>query len=119
MRIISPATALNHELDHGVAAIKDPDGYAERTDPKKGADSQYDNKEEKRVITGSEQKTAKALGEIKEGEVTRTNHKGTQIKTIAPTSTKTQIQADLENWHMQRKAIEEAAKKKKKTQNDN
>lgn len=42
--------------------------------------------EEKRVITGSEQKTALANGEIKRGQVTRTNHKGYTVFTIGPTS---------------------------------
>jgi hypothetical protein len=36
-------------------------------------DANYDNLEEKRVITGSEQKTAKKHGEIKANEITRTN----------------------------------------------
>ena len=47
----------------------------------------YDNKEEQRVIEGSEQKTAKALGEIKEGEVTRKDHRDILIETVSPTST--------------------------------
>ncbi len=50
-------------------------------------DNQYQNAEEKRVITGSEQTTAKKLGEIKEGEVTRKNHGGSLYKTTGPTST--------------------------------
>jgi hypothetical protein len=36
----------------------------------------YDNLEEKRVITGSEQTTAKKLGEIKESEITLIDHRG-------------------------------------------
>lgn len=50
-------------------------------------DPDYKNAEEKRVITGSEQKTAKKLGEIKEGQVTRKDHGGTPIETKGPTST--------------------------------
>ena len=42
---------------------------------------------EKRVITGSEQKTGRALKEIGEGEVTRMNHYGQGYKTIGPTTT--------------------------------
>jgi hypothetical protein len=39
------------------------------------------------VITGDEQRTAKALGEIKEGQVTRKDHnKGVYIETKGPTS---------------------------------
>ena len=50
-------------------------------------DAQYGNKEEKRVIEGSEQETAKKLGEIKEGEVTRTDHGGNGYETEGPTTT--------------------------------
>ena len=50
-------------------------------------DAQYGNKEEKRVIAGSEQETAKKLGEIKEGEVTRTDHGGNGYETKGPTTT--------------------------------
>jgi len=45
-------------------------------------------KKKKGVIEGSEQRTAKALGEISEGEVTRTDHKGDFVRTVNPTSTK-------------------------------
>lgn len=81
---ISPTTILNHELDHAAQKDQNPaqqkqDGNTKSTD--------YKNKEEKRVITGSEQQTAKNLGEIKEGEVTRTDHGGTLYKTAGPTST--------------------------------
>lgn len=51
-------------------------------------DSHYENLEEKRVITGSEQITAKKHGEINKGEVTRENHDGTLYTTISPISTK-------------------------------
>lgn len=37
-------------------------------------DEQYDNKEERRVITTTEQYAAKKHGEISENQVTRTNH---------------------------------------------
>lgn len=53
---------------------------------RKTPDAQYGNKEEKRVIEGSEQETAKKLGEIKEKEVTRKDHGGTLYQTISPTS---------------------------------
>ena len=81
---ISPTTILNHELDHAAQKDQNPgqqkiDGNTKSTD--------YKNKEEERVITGSEQQTAKNLGEIKEGEVTRTDHGGTLYKTDSPTST--------------------------------
>jgi len=81
---VSPTTILNHELDHAAQKDQNPgqqkiDGNTKSTD--------YKNKEEERVITGSEQQTAKNLGEIKEGEVTRTDHGGTLYKTNSPTST--------------------------------
>lgn len=46
----------------------------------------YNNPEEKRVITGTEQTTAKALGEITDNEVTRTDHMGVHILMDGPTS---------------------------------
>ena len=48
-----------------------------------GYDSQYDTKEERRVITGSEAETARS-----NGEAIRKNHKGTPYRTVSPTSTK-------------------------------
>ena len=50
-------------------------------------DPNYGNLEEKRVTTGSEQKTARALGEITKDEVTRTDHRGFPYNTISPIST--------------------------------
>ena len=49
-------------------------------------DNLYYSLEEKRVITGSEQKTALALGEINEGEITRTDHSGSHVPVSSPTS---------------------------------
>ncbi|HEU4789549.1 MAG TPA: DUF6443 domain-containing protein [Flavobacterium sp.] len=83
--VISATTALNHEGDHALQSVVNPKQYsADLATPVVG----YDNKEEQRVIEGSEQETAKALGEIKEGEVTRKDHGGVAlIDTINPTST--------------------------------
>ena len=83
--ILSPTSVLNHEVDHALQHDQKPKEYLE--DRKKGSDAQYDTKEERRVITGSEQTTAKKLGEIKEGEVTRKDHKGTAYETKGPTTT--------------------------------
>lgn len=55
---------------------------------RKTSDKAYDNKEERRVITGREQKVARALGEIKKGQVTRKNHLGLNVTTPGPTSNK-------------------------------
>jgi hypothetical protein len=82
---LSPTSVLNHEVDHALQHDENPE--QQKTDGKT-PDSQYDNKEEKRVIEGSEQETAKKLGEIKEGEVTRKDHSGTLYETTSPTSTK-------------------------------
>jgi uncharacterized protein RhaS with RHS repeats len=84
--ILSPATVLNHEADHANQYDKKPEQF--KKDIKKGSDKQYDTKEEKRVITGSEQETAKKNGEIKEGEVTRKDHQGTPWETKSPITTK-------------------------------
>ena len=82
--IISPATVFNHEADHANQKLKKPQQFAKDANTK---DSQYKNAEEKRVITGSEQETARKHGEINENEVTRTDHKGTMYPTKNTTST--------------------------------
>ena len=80
---LSPTTVLNHEVDHALQEDKNPQ---QQKKDGKTPDAQYGNKEEKRVIEGSEQETAKKLGEIKEGEVTRKDHSGTLYETTGPTS---------------------------------
>ena len=88
LHLLSPATLLNHEIDHALEFDNSPSIFKENKkvynegDP----DEFYYSPEEKRVITGSEQRTAKALGEIKEGEVTRTDHYGNHVKMISPVS---------------------------------
>ncbi len=81
---ISPAAVLNHEADHTLQYLKNPDKFAQDS---KTLDPDYNDKEEMRVITGSEQKTALALGEISAGEVTRTDHIGIPYITKSPTTT--------------------------------
>jgi RHS repeat-associated protein len=95
--ILSPATVLNHELDHAVDHIKNPKANEERADKNspKGKDAQYGTKEERRVIQGTEQKTARALGEIPKGFVTRTNHEGYVYPTSGPTTTQSSIEETL------------------------
>ena len=85
LKELSPTTLLNHEIDHALQFDKNP-----KKQEKDGAtpDPNYGNLEEKRVITGSEQSTAKKLGEIMEGEITRKDHGGTLYKTINSTSIK-------------------------------
>lgn len=78
---LSPTTLLNHEISHALEYDKDPKSYSENinryddTHP----DNMYYSPEEKRLITNAEQKTASALGEINDGEVTRTDHFGKHI----------------------------------------
>ena len=81
---MSPSALLNHEADHTLQYLKNPDKFAQDS---KTLDPDYNDKEEMRVITGSEQKTALALGEISEGEVTRTDHIGIPYITKSPTTT--------------------------------
>jgi RHS repeat-associated protein len=80
---LSPATVLDHEFDHAQQYLSNPEQYSRDA---KTSDPNYENKEEKRVITGSEQKTARKMGEIGKDEVTRTDHKGRLIETKGPTS---------------------------------
>lgn len=82
-KVLSPATSADHEFDHGLDDIASPDEHAKRAST---PDAQYDTKEERRVITGSEQKTAKANGEIKGNLPTRRNHKGRDVITTGVTS---------------------------------
>jgi RHS repeat-associated protein len=81
--VLSPATQLDHEADHQLQRIRHPEQYdKDRHTP----DADYDSKEEKRVVTGREQRTAQALGETKKGQVTRRNHQGVNVTTNDPTS---------------------------------
>jgi hypothetical protein len=85
--MISPATALNHELDHGLRGLEDMEGLMR--DIKEDPSNPYNNEEEERVITGSEQETAQKHGETEEGQPTRTNHRGFPYPTESPISTNT------------------------------
>ena len=74
--VLSPATSLEHEIDHAYQAQTNNSKYKkDRTE----VDKFYKTKEEKRVITGSEQNTAEANGEIKKGETTRKSHGGRSV----------------------------------------
>ena len=77
--IVSPLVVSNHEFKHVRTQIETPEKYGENVGTK---DPDYGNKEEKEAIE-METKTAIANGEIKEGEVTRTNH---NIKGFVPVS---------------------------------
>jgi RHS repeat-associated protein len=69
---ISPATVLAHEVGHAIEYDKQPNEFMQNV---KKEDGDYDNVEERRNITTTEQKAARKHKEIKDGTVTRRNHK--------------------------------------------
>jgi RHS repeat-associated protein len=78
--IQSPALGLAHEADHAVQGNTDPQKQNKDAGKK---DAKYDNKEEKRVVKGSEKKTAKQLD-----EPTRKSHGGKPVTTGGATDKK-------------------------------
>ena len=74
----SAATILEHEFDHAVDNLKNGSAHRLRSYT---YNEQYDNEEEKRVIEGSEARTA-----LSHGEAVRKNHKGETFETINPLS---------------------------------
>nr|MBK9649943.1 RHS repeat-associated core domain-containing protein [Bacteroidota bacterium] len=88
---MSPAAVLNHEVDHALQKVEHPEQYKNDATKETGQDEQYTNKEEKRVITGSEQETAKKTGELDPNisNVTRTDHSYSALGLVtSPTSNK-------------------------------
>jgi hypothetical protein len=85
--VLSPATVLEHEAAHALGFALNPElnKKLESTTDKK-----YDTKEEKRVVEGPEQKTARANGDVKSfgPKVTRDNHNGLPVITTSSTSNK-------------------------------
>ena len=69
----SPALGLGHELDHATASARLRERGAASFDPN------YDNAEERRVITGSEMHAATTLG-----EAIRYDHGGTSYDVTSP-----------------------------------
>jgi len=87
---MSPATILEHEVDHALREetdLKNSDLKQFNSDSEKGSDQQYETKEERRVEEGSEAKTAHSNGEFPKGYI-RQNHKGTFFPTTSVTSNK-------------------------------
>lgn len=83
---LSPATNLEHEFDHAVDEAKHPIAHENR---RHQGDKQYDNKEERRVITGSEKKTAFKNKEIKSSEVRKDHSEFNKMYPVNdPTTTK-------------------------------
>jgi RHS repeat-associated protein len=89
--MLSPTSVLNHEFDHALQHDKNP--MQQIKDSPIDDKNPYRNNEEKRVITGSEQKTARKLGEIRDGEVTRKDHNGAvyEVKSSISTEIKNPI----------------------------
>ncbi|MCM1292413.1 MAG: RHS repeat-associated core domain-containing protein [Bacteroides sp.] len=71
--LISPAEILSHEADHAKRNILDPTGSQIDRDTD---DSQYGNREDRRVIEGSETENARKLGKIAHDQQTRYDHGG-------------------------------------------
>jgi hypothetical protein len=93
--VMSPATVLDHELDHFNSLATDREAHDKRRSNKRT--DGYSNDEEHRVITGSEQETAKANGETVNGKPTRTNHRGTSVRVENETSNKKVENEEKEN----------------------
>jgi hypothetical protein len=101
--VMSPATVLEHEMGHQQNYFTDKDAYKSRI---RTSDKQYGNKEERKVITRTEAKTAQANGEYPKGYV-RGDHKDhgnvrvsdptKTTATPAPSATQTQ-QSVLSLW---------------------
>lgn len=85
----SPASVLEHEFTHGVDDAKDHKAHMFR---RSQYDAQYGNKEERRVITGSELETEIKNGEYKPGQVAN-SHGGKFYKVNDPTSTTSSAQS--------------------------
>ncbi len=79
---LSPATILDHEVEHAVRYDTDfmnaKDDFIKRQYLKDhiiGSSDQFWKKEEERVITGREQRTARRHREIRNDQTTRSNYK--------------------------------------------
>jgi RHS repeat-associated protein len=102
--VLTPTAILDHEVDHAVDDLKHPNKVIKK-------DKQYGTSSERRTITKREQKTALALGLIKKGQVTRTEHnKGALYRTSGPNTT---------NNVVEDKQIEDIRKKMKELKKDN
>jgi RHS repeat-associated protein len=86
--VLSSAEVLNHEFGHAAQQDEFPEQFKKDSNT---PDRKYDDKEERRNITGPEQETARKLGKLPNGEVTRKNHDGYNVYTEGPTSSKKDI----------------------------
>lgn len=84
--VLSPASIFEHEADHAKSYNDNPTKYIERKNTPAGKNK---NKEEERVLNGSEQVVAKANGELRGKDVTRRFYSNSGkgfYETINPTS---------------------------------
>ncbi|AFD06646.1 RHS repeat-associated core domain protein [Solitalea canadensis DSM 3403] len=101
-KVQSPALGFLHELDHFLGWTKDEGISTDKL--RNTSDKFYGNKEEQRVINGSEKSAA---GRLK--EPTRTNHYGIPVRTNGPTSRqKIGYTKDIEKQFEIKKLIEGA-----------
>ncbi len=82
--VYSPATILEHEMGHAQSFLTDSKAHSDR---RSTTDKQYDNAEERRVITGTEAKTAQANGEFPKGYVRPDHSDHGSIRVSDPTKT--------------------------------
>ena len=74
---MSPVEGLNHEADHAVDDLSNSAENHQAHEDRLAYEVQgYTNAEEMRVIKGWEQRLAKAMGKLRQGQVTRNNHRG-------------------------------------------
>jgi RHS repeat-associated protein len=91
--VLSPATGLEHEVSHDVARQSD-ENYYDNTKPNGTA---FKNKEEERVITGTESETAQKNGEVPKG-YERSSHNGMGVITEGTTSNKINKDASIKYY---------------------
>jgi RHS repeat-associated protein len=107
--VMSPTSVLNHEIDHALQYDTNRNQFLRDVGT---PEDDYRNLEEKRVITGSEQTTARKLGEIGTDKVTRTDHKGILYETkgvkstegknettVTPNNKQNEKTWDFNNWN--------------------
>ena len=100
----SPATNLEHEMGHAESYMTDTKGHIKRAST---YDKQYDTAEERRVITGTEAKTAQANGEYPKG-YTRKDHDyhGTvKVNDVTKTTPTQQSQQQTQNQVQQQSTL--------------
>ena len=96
--MLSPATILNHEADHAYQKLTQP--IQQAIDRNNTTDKKYTNAEEKRVIQGSEQIIARKHGEIRDGQITRTDHQsGSLFEAESPISNKRKTLPEIHVEH--------------------